>query len=263
MKKIILLFAVLLSLPAIAQNNPGNMPQLLLNKEVKILPLPSYDQKGYEKFYESEKMLFKYKKDKKFSDRTTPSALEGRVFKVTAVEHYKDMGLNRIRFELTDDKDKIYYQYDADFGFYPFEVIGGIEYTDKFYDGYIKPYEDSYGKGFETVNRNYKHIVFKKQKGKADKYTITINVSADLPVDGRKGVVLHFENGKTLNFPKAEVDDWTTPKGYRTIVTLTMADVEFLKANKIVGCMVLDKKKDVDPETAHYLQGVFNRLVTK
>ena len=115
-----------------AQNFAGNHVDLLIGKEIKVLPINNKDY-GYKGFYKDEKLLKTYKKKILYSDY---DSLIDKVFIVKQAIPYVNE-INDKCFKLVLDNKElgvIYYDYNPIFETdFNFEVIGGLKLPDDFY----------------------------------------------------------------------------------------------------------------------------------
>src|SRR5690606_20657972 len=107
---IVMLFSAVLG----AQNYPGNKPELLLNKEVKVLDKDSPKEYGYREFYKDKELDKVYACCQKTSSKY--EKLVNRVFKVTAVDPVKGVkssGGTMYILTLQDSKETIDFKYNS------------------------------------------------------------------------------------------------------------------------------------------------------
>ena len=147
-----LLFVLCLSLTTLAQDYPGKSPQLLVGKEVTILPVESQMKEGYEGFYSDHDLGERYMTN--FNLQTKPEALVGKSFKVLAVEPYDFYGKTNynIKLQSVEDGTVIYYRYRNDeeqMETYSFEVKGGFQLPADYYKNYIE-FETNKSTGTKT-----------------------------------------------------------------------------------------------------------------
>ena len=268
MKKFILLFALLLSIGAAAQTFPGKRPDLLLGKEIKVKPIQlSQYVKGYKDFYSNDKLTSNYLAKDMYTHHTEIAALEGRVFKVTAVDPIPERD-KYFRLTLLDElkKETLYYKYYA--GFEPdfnFEIIGGLQFPADFYCEYIKQ-ENLEGGKIKFATSPQDGITFTKTRdGNVTIYFMKINIRTNEKQTG-KGAVVTLENGKVIKKPEAKTAGDDTPDKYgsyfyATIFPLTLEDIELLIDYKITGVKVMNAS---DPVLGgNMLKGMFACLIEK
>ena len=166
--KITLLFTLLLSQLMFGQNFPGNNPNLLLGKDLKILPkIEGLHKFGYEGFFEDDAM------DKVFeccdSYKSKYNNMVGRVFKVTEVTPIKDVsndGRYKIKL-LSDKKETLYFEYESKYEHtFPFEVIGGLTVPPDFYCSKIETETDKFSETVRKFSPILDGIVFTKSTDK-------------------------------------------------------------------------------------------------
>jgi len=248
MKKIILVFALLLSLSGFAQNYPGNNPDLLTGKTVKVLPLKeSLQSYGFRGFFKDAELQKNYKK----SGATTPyKVLVGKEFKVTAIERYKKPLKNDVRYRLVLDNAEtgtLYYDYDEVSSVeYPFEVIGGLEFPADHFCSLVtpanaKPHEPD-GKWFETT-KPLEGISIFGYKGKESlvRFYIDFNTGEkDFQTPKGKGVTLTFDNGETISRPDDDVIPASDGGNVLTvkIMAITPAQVKLVQEHSLISIKV-------------------------
>lgn len=237
MKKItFLLLLVFTSFYSQAQF-PAKHPELLLNKEVTIIPLtPTLQEYGYKSLHKSDEM--------KITDKAIKhSAIVGKSFKVTEVSPYEKYGSTKFKIKLESAENGIYYyDYEPKYDFeYILEVIGGLELpadlfcaditteTDKF-TGEIRstsPYSE--GVSFIKVNKDGKIKIY-----------LAINETGSTVAVGKTGLILLLENGKKIEKPSAPItvkvnSGYTGAKGYvfSAFEELNTEDIKLLSENAI------------------------------
>lgn len=215
MKKIILLFALVLGLTASAQNYPGDKPELLNGKTLKVQPLIEVRQEiGYKGFFTDEELRNIYKKN---VQSTRYKELMGKEFKVTAVQQYQKPYMKSAKYKLVlenADTGKLYYDYDPvsdrDFNF---EVIGGLEFPEGHYCksvtlSSLKPIKSG-GVWYEAVKKIEGISLYAYVDKMRDETMLQFHVNINsgekqFQTQKQTGVTLVFDNGKTLSMPDQE-----------------------------------------------------------
>lgn len=266
MKKIIVVFALLLSLSAIAQDFPYRNIELLIGKEVQIIPLNESElkyTKGYEDFsidikgrniYERNGGLFV----------TKGEALSDRIFKVESIESnpiYDNVSM----LKLKDSKGEIiYYKYKQD-SLTPFKILGDIVLPEGYYCQYIEETTDKFtGEQTFKVNREYMYELTKSKKGKTVKYTLYLEYSVDKFTTG-KGVIILLENNKRIEKPNLPVkmNDLKRTPHFSAIIDLTPDDIALLKENKIIDFMLFKYDCFFVPADGAIIQGALQCMLAK
>jgi hypothetical protein len=269
MKKIIVVFALLLSLSTIAQNFPERRPQLLIGKELKVTPFKITEyEKGYKKFYSDIEMRKTYLEKEKYSSFTPVEQLEGRIFKVTAVEASDPTDKNYSRLTLVDETkgETLYYKYDSrlEENFH-FEVVGGLKLPADLYCDFITEKKDKFTDEIIYSSELLQGMIFTKiKKGAGAKYFISFSTSNKEQYLGKKGAIILLENNKRIDKPEVAIE--VTPdgnRGFRYTVTfeLTLKDVNLLIDNKMTDKRIYTFDNEVRYQ--NYFKGVFDCLVTK
>jgi hypothetical protein len=270
MNKITLLLAALfVSILSTAQNSPGMRPELLLSKTVKVKPLTEGElnyQKGYDAFFEDDKMVNRYAANK--SNRTRHDALANRYFKVTDIRPYDSQGIKNYLIQLQDTvkNESLYYKYtklSESQNKYYFEVVGGLKYPDDFYCDYINENTDK-ATGEKKIIASITeglHVV-KIKKGKDVKYRLEA-VTVEQVISMLRGVTLVLEDGRKFEKPDAEAVMLTRNDNivYTATIELTTADVVMLTQSKVVsGKISKFEKKYTEGDK---LQGMLKCLMKK
>jgi hypothetical protein len=261
MKNCILLIVLFFSLAVTAQDYPGKKPEILIGKEVKVIPLNSV--LGYRDFYTAKTLTYEdvYKPKQAYSSYTDTPVLLNKVFKVAGVERFKMNGNEVILLVLNDSEGKtLYYKFDAESRIdYPFAVVGGLALPKEVYCDYITKFEATYGSEIADGVAFYKE----KKKGQPV-YYMSVSLSNAAYATGKKGAELQLANNKKIAKPNArvKVDDNGHGEFYYTAtLELTAADVALLKANKITGAKIHIYNTEIT--AGEMLKGIFNCLVTK
>ncbi|MNK21294.1 hypothetical protein D3C87_395480 [compost metagenome] len=269
MKKIIVVFALLLSLSAIAQNFPERRPQLLIGKELKVTPFKITEyEKGYKKFYSDIEMRKTYLEKDKYSSFTPVEQLEGRVFKVTAVEASDPTEKNYSRLTLVDETkgETLYYKYDRRFEKnFHFEVVGGLKLPADLYCDFITEKKDKFTDEIIYSSELLQGMVFTKiKKGAGAKYFISVSDYKEEQYLGKKGVIILLENNKRIDRPDVVIEVGPESKyGFSHSATfeLTLKEVNLLIDNKMTDVRLYTFDGEVGYQD--YFKGVFGCLVTK
>jgi hypothetical protein len=263
MKK--LAFLLLLTAYALqAQDYPFRRPELLLNKEVKIKELPSYElQDGYKNFRSNADGRVTYEEIK--YNGSKPEALAGRIFKVTNITGGKT-SYETASYILTlqDDKETIYFNYYIPSSDYYFEVIGGLDVTADFYCDYVAEVAGEMGEKVYRQTENTIGLMFEKvinTSTKKAEYTLYFNEQTVKPAPKGFGVVIMLDNGQKIDLPKSLVIKHDS--AYKAAITLTTAHINLLKAHKITNFKLLEHEGSVTNEQAWLLRGVLQCLLTK
>jgi len=240
MKRTLLLLTLLLAINAFAQF-PGAHADLLMGKELKVIELSESSQGyGYSDFYVKDRMSYKdvYAKS---GTRTPYEKLVGKIFKVLAVEKYKDISnRNKIRLKIENKETGIlFFDYDTVYDHnFVFEVIGGLQLPEGFYCENFTVKTDKFSNEVTTTSPSSDGISFiKVEKGEYKSIYLNINEIGSTLNVGKKGLILLLENGKRIEKPNAEID--VVPREgrngyiYSAFINLEEADIKLLTENKI------------------------------
>lgn len=266
MKKIIVVFALLLSLSAAAQNFPYRKIELLIGKEVQIKPLNESQlkyTKGYDNFYIDIKGKNIYERNGGLFV-TKGDALSDRIFKVESIESNpvnKDVSM----LKLQDSKGEIiYYQYEQD-SLTPFIILGDIVLPEGYYCQYIEETTDKFtgGQTFK-VKREYIYELKKSKKGKTVKYTLYLETNAYPRDHDGKGVIILLENNKQIKKPTTPVKIKIKASCiYTATFELTPADITLLKDNKIIDYRLFENDGFISADGAEVFQGALQCMLAK
>lgn len=260
MKKLSLLFAILFSLFVKAQDYPGKMPQLLLNKEVTMVVNDMIKKYGYNNFYKDSKA------NEYYAGKTAVpyEKLMNRAFKVTEVKPH-----NSDRFYLitiTDDTETIYFKYDSKYASeYYFEVKGGLELPADFYADKVK----------KTVSEELGEVSFESDKVSGLDFTKTIYEDAGIGytlgvvvpckeyhIDAKK-VTLNLSDGNVITKTTDAISVTVSGSNFVYLATLLLNDkeLELLKNSPIIRKTIEDDCTTTLSD-GKVLQGMINYIIT-
>lgn len=241
MKNTLFFIVSFFSIIAYAQDEVYGKPEILLDKEVKIIPRPQnhFDQK-YRHFYHDEKMYDNYKGKHVINKEH----LENRVFKVTEV--YKlpkpvyDEIYYRIKLEDVATKELVYFKYNTAMekhGEYYFEVVGGLIYPSGFFCDQVIKRESTLSKTY-TTTKDYVGTFLEKTidtKTNKEAYTLFLSFKEVKEPVKKQGLVITFDNGNKIDLPREmfiyERQKYTlplelTPAHLQLLTTQTISKIE-------------------------------------
>lgn len=250
MKKIIVLLLVSVSL--FAQDYPKDAIELLVGKELKVLPSSSdYVQKeGYYNFYKKQDLSYNSKLKAPYKD------FLGKIFTLKSFEKKIGRLNSDISLELFDGKKSIYYEYNPEqMGSWIFEIIGGIVYPKDYWCKDIVKNYDKFTNKIKYTSPTDKHVYFLKEDGVTYIYLEAHGKTTSV---GSKGVIILLNNGKIEN-PSALIDikydgdGWYT---YTTLFALSESEIKLLSENYITDyrLYVYDFKLDNGSLYREYLK---------
>lgn len=234
MKKILLITLILIAFKAQAQF-PGKHPEILLNKDVRVLPLSeTFQTVGYRDFHKNDKIKILDKPIKH-------EILVGKNFKVTDVKPYENYGSSKYILKLeSSDKAVFYYDYDPKYEFnYQLEVIGGLQLPEGFYCEDITTKTDKFSGDIRKSSPTRQGISFSKTTSKNGTafYYLSVNQYGSVPKIGATGLYLLLTNGQRFEKPTAPIDVKVNNDGtgyvYNAFVRLTEDDIKLLIENQI------------------------------
>lgn len=247
-----------------SQNFPGKDVQLLMNKQLKVKELEEYLQPyGYKNFYNNNKLKRKYKSKNKYDD-TKYSDLVGKVFKVIAIEEYKnysDQTKSMLKIE-NEETGILYYKYNEQYeNAFEFDVIGGIDFPEGYFCKDLKVSEDKFSDKITTRSPYKEAISFTKvesDKGvqiymSVDVYGSTINVN-------KKGATFLLANKKKLVWENAKITSKINRRGkgyiYSSFILLSKEDIKTLSENKVtdVRLYIYDKEIKNNNKIKEYIK---------
>lgn len=237
MKKLLVVALMAVSGLIHAQNFPGEDVELLVGKELKVIPQSS--KMGYSYFFSDEALRKIYKEKGNY---TPHDKVAGKVFKVVSYEP-----LRNDKYKLTlqnSETGTIYYQYSSKYPLaFKFEVIGGLTYP----DGYAckkATKRDASAIGDDVESLEYPEIegikVSTLKDGKSmNFFSIYVKYKNMEYQSGMYGLTIELENGQKLNFNETVKEygqGGNLEKGIGVMVTIPVEDdkSEMLKSNKIV-----------------------------
>ncbi len=237
MKKLLLIASLLISMIGNAQFQfPETEVNLILNKELKVIPDENSLSKHYRNFYKSLDF------DRTNELENNYDMLAGKTFKVTAIDNYNGVtGRQLHKLTLTNPEiGTVYFNYNPSLSFeFPFEIIGGIKMPDGYYCNQFRTVTDKFTGITTTISKPFNGTSFMKTKG-ATKTTYFLDLSALSPtaVVGKTGVTILLANGKKISKPNAKIDiDANTSGGrnfkYTSMIELTKADIAMLTESPI------------------------------
>ena len=232
MKKLLL---VLIALPMIGFGQfPGKDVNLLLNKELKVLPkAESLHEYGYDYFFKNKKMKKKYACCDSYNSKY--KALVNKVFKVINIEPYNSD--YKLLLE-NDETGTVYFKYSTRFKHsFPFEVIGGLDYPAGFFCKDIKKTEDKFNNEVTYRSPLLEDLNFTKfVKNDNIVYYLSCNtIGSTVVVDG-KGVILLLDNGEKIEWSEEKIDVKVSSGGnyvYSCFIRLSSEDIAKLQQNNI------------------------------
>ncbi|OYQ45562.1 hypothetical protein CHU92_01915 [Flavobacterium cyanobacteriorum] len=227
-----------------AQDSPGNRPELLLEKTVKIKPLSESElsyEKGYNDFFINENLSKIYAENK--NHRTKHEALANRIFKVVDVRPFESNGIKNYVIQLQDTirNEAVYYKFnkfsESNKKYY-FQVIDGIKYPKDFFCDFLTHIIDKNTDEHKlTASISEGLHVVKIKKGKTITYRMEV-VTVEQVISMLPGVVLVFEDGRKLEKPQAEAVMGTNNNDnivYIATFELTPAEMAILTQSRIVS----------------------------
>jgi hypothetical protein len=264
--KIKLLFVVTLcSIITYAQDKVYGKPELLLDKEVKILPVSSYNFDRYENFH-SDKEMYKVYKGSIYTDE---KHLEGRIFKVTEVYKIPEPVYGKIyyRIKLEDitSKEIVYYEYTESLEEqvkYYFEVVGGLTYPEGFFCTMVIKRESDASRTY-TTTKNYVGDFIEKTidlKTKKEVYTFYISSNEVKTPVKKEGLVLNLENGSKIDLPQHPFS--YEGQKYFTAIELTKPQLDLLTKHALTGIEIGGIKLYTYKKEYFYMQELLKCMLT-
>jgi len=235
MKKIYYLALIMLAFSSYAQF-PGEHPELLLNKEVKVTELSTILQPyGYRDFHKKEEM--------EVTDKAIKySNLVGKTFKVTSVTPYDKNGTSKFKLKLESaDNGTMYYDYHPQYeDIFRLSAIGGLTLPEGVYCDDLTSETDKFTAEVKTMVPYKDGVSFIRieKDGKRTIYLIVNQIGSTLNLG--QGLILLLENGKKIERSTEKIDvkvnsGYTGATGYvySAFVELTQDDIKLLSENII------------------------------
>lgn len=239
-KNFITLGLLMVNLGLFAQNFPGKDVELLVGKEIKVLPKAvSLQEYGYDGFYKDSNLRRKYACCQSYNSKY--KALENKIFKVISYEPYTNsIGTNKFKLLIENEETgQIYFDYSSEFEHsFPFEVIGGLDFPEGYLCKYIEETKDKFDNKITYRSPFPAPIEFIKVKNKEQVFTfMRISVYGSTVNLGKTGVIILLENGEKIEKSDAKIDTDVSNYGkgydYSAFITLTDEDIMKLKSNLI------------------------------
>ncbi|MDP3946459.1 MAG: hypothetical protein Q8Q51_11240 [Lutibacter sp.] len=256
MKKLFFIVALISTTFTFSQNFPGKEVDLLVNKELKVLPKAEAAQKyGFEGFYTDDALKNVYECCDSYNAKYL--SLANKIFKVHSFEPYKNsIGTEKFKLKIENSETGIlFYDYNPKMDMlFPFEVIGGLTLPTDFYCKDITQTVDKFT-GETKYNTNSGGIQFLKVvKDKVSKIYLSINQPGATFSLGKKGLTILLENNKKIEKPEAEIK--ANPNGgggyyNSTFIELTAADINLLKANNMTDLRLYVNDTEVQNRTKY------------
>jgi hypothetical protein len=235
-KKMFTLGLILANFGLFAQNFPGKDVELLVGKEIKVLPkAESLQEYGYMGFYKDSNLKKKYACCQGFNSKY--QELENKIFKVLSYESYTNIiGKKEFKLQIENDETGIlYFDYSSEYEkSFPFEVIGGLVFPKEFLCKYIEEIKDKFTEKITYKTPFSEPISFIRVKDKQQINTfMSITVFGSTVSVGKTGVIILFDNGKKIEKPDAEIDTKVSISGkgydYSAFLSLSEEEIELLK----------------------------------
>ncbi len=239
-KNLITFGLLLVNLGLFAQNFPGKDVELLVGKEIKVLPkAESLQEYGYEGFYKDSNLKRKYACCQSYNSKY--KALENKIFKVISYEPYTNsIGTNKFKLLIENEETgQIYFDYSSEYEHsFPFEVIGGLDFPEGYLCKDIEETKDKFNDKITFRTPFSEPIVFVKIKDKGQVYIfMRLSVYGRTVNVGKTGVIILLANGEKIERPDAKIDIEVSKYGkgydYSAFITLTDDDIMKLKTNVI------------------------------
>jgi hypothetical protein len=243
MKKIILFLALIfISGISFGQNFPGDLVELLINKEIKVVERTENLQKyGYDNFYLNDKMEKKFDCCESYNSKY--NSLVGKIFKVLSAEQFTN-SIGAVLYKLKIENSEtgiLFYKYDPKYEWeFVFEVIGGLNLPVDFYCKDIKTTTDKFN-GSTTSSSDYSDGISFIKVTKDNSSTIYMSVrEGGITINvGEKGLILLLENGKRIVRPEAEIDvkvnTVTSGYIYSAFISLTEEEIQLIIENPLTN----------------------------
>ena len=220
----------------------------LLNRELKVLPLPRADRQfGYRSFYFDREMDQAYALPP-YSTTSNYDSLVNRVFKLVRIDPVLDSITDQKSFRLTlqnPERGTLYYNYEPEYDFnWHFEVVGGfkLRYTTEYYCKKITKNVDKFTNVTMYMSEQADGLqVVKMVKGSSKTIFLAVSIMAATVNVNKKGVSLLLENKTRIDRPAEPIDVDTGISSffkYTALIKLTPAEIAMLKASKITDIKV-------------------------
>lgn len=227
MKSILLVFTFLFSLTATAQiHNPDKRPELLAGSTVTIRKFYAGYESGYRGFYAEKNNLKPYKG----SRNVKPEELEGRKFRVLAVEPYTVKGFEKdnrwVTLEDTATKEVVYYEYKI--GRSPLEyyfiVEGGLKVPEDFFCDYVRNSNGDSGTYYKLTTPDNVVVTSGFKNGQLYRFEMQL-YAGKMPAHGEEGsLFITMADGTRMEIKEAYVIIFERTK---YVIANNVAEVHF------------------------------------
>lgn len=259
-------FLLLSTLFATAQDYPEKRPELLLGKELRVIPIVAGAyEKVYSGFYTDDKMLYTYKDNG--HDKTVADAFGSGTLKVLSVDAVDRWGSKMYRIKLQNAAhETIYYLYDPNSDSdYKFEVVGGLTLPAEVYcDLVIESKDTEKGNEMYIFSGLPSYQIYKTKSATNSSTVLTLYIYKD-EVHAGKGVVINLDNNQKIERLNLDIvfDTKRSTPRYSASIVLTSEEIELLK-NHIITTYKLSKFEDeMYKKFAVKLKGAVSCLITK
>jgi len=232
MKKIILLLII----PLFGYSQfPAENVELLLNKEIKVLPkAESLQEYGYDYFYKNKKIKKKYACCESYNSKYL--SLVNQVFTVINIEPYK---YGNYILELSNNEiGTVYFKYQPKFEHtFPFEFVGGITYPDGYFCKDIMEESDKFSDKVTYRTPSLDNISFTKiTEDNSERYYLSCKTIGSTTIVDGKGVILLLESGEKIQWSDESISIRVNNNAqfeYSCFIRLTDENIETLKKNNV------------------------------
>lgn len=211
MKKIIAL--LLFNVSVFAQDYPKDAIELVVGKELKILPCNHCVKNGYYNFYKKPDLEYKNKLKHNYDD------LNGKIFVLKSFIRNTGRLKQNISIELyNSEQGFIYYEYEPwNKGSWIFEIVGGIKYPEGYWCKDIEKKDDKFTNQVRFNTPSNEHVSFIKEKEIIYIYLTshgkTLNVN-------EKGIIILLKDGSKVTNQTANIDVKPDGDGWYTYTTM-------------------------------------------
>jgi hypothetical protein len=231
--KLIVLILLIVYGVSFGQTYPKDAVELLVGKELKVLPKEYNTEVGYYDFYKNKDYYSIKSKGYYKSIKAKYDVFNGAIFKLISFENIKNsIGKRMLSLELYNDKIGIvYYDYDPNFNLsWIFEVIGGIQYPDNYWCKEIETKTDKFTSITSYNSPINEHVSFIKEKGFTYIYLLS---HGKTPTVGGTGVIILLDDGSKIENKEAKIDVKYAGDGYYDYSTLfSLKDDEIKKLSE-------------------------------
>ena len=223
MKKVLWLLFFVYGI-SFGQTYPKDAIELLVGKDLKVLPLSSDYNKnnGYYNFYKKPDLAYKN------TLKAYYEKFNGAIFNLVSFQKNVGTLKSSIILELNNNKiGTIFYEYEPKMeGSWIFEVIDGLKIPEGYFCKEIETKTDKFTSVTSCNSPVNEHVCFIKEKGITYIYLLS---HGKTPTVGGTGVIILLDDGSKIENKEAKIDVKYAGDGYYDYSTLFSLKADEIK----------------------------------